>query len=170
MPHYQKSYPNLQPDGSGDAIMSGLSDQTCKRILEYCETKFEQPDDIEGLRLILDLIQENEGLAQDSGRRDGAQSRGYAQDAVARWNELEAARREIQPVVGDAVLACDSADAVYRVALKSRGESTAGLSGRALKVAWDICKGGRARSTPAQDAALAKKYGQPHMKVGGFRR
>jgi hypothetical protein len=172
-------YPELQPNRV-ETKMDEFGEQQIEQLMAYCYNKM-NVEDIAGLRLIISLmvggkLPENPyadiETAYDSGRRqrlaqdiDTRVRIGTERGAMATWNALEAARRVVQPHVGDAVLACDSAASVYRLGLRQRGVSTAGVDPTAYAAMWDISlRGGLAPRSVAKDAAMARKYAAPHMK------
>lgn len=72
-------------------------------------------------------------------------------NAVAKVTALFEAREKVKPIVGQ--IACDSAEEVYKTALKQIGVSTAGVHPSAFGAMVDMHLAGSHRATIAQDSA-----------------
>jgi hypothetical protein len=152
--------------------MSGMSEQAVKKILAYCDGKFMQGDDIDGLRSMLELLQENSALqdelAQDSGRSHRLPIRSVAQDAAREMHAITIATRDVEAVTGISVAACDSAAGVYRQGLRALAVDTMGAPSSTFKTLWDAAKrGGRpsaARVAADATSPAARRFHNPFAK------
>lgn len=72
-------------------------------------------------------------------------------NAIAKVTALFEAREKVKPIVGQ--IACDSAEEVYKAALKQIGVSTAGVHPSAFGAMVDMHLAGSQRATIAQDSA-----------------
>lgn len=73
-------------------------------------------------------------------------------NAVAKVTALFEAREKVKPIVGK--IACDSAEEVYKTALKQIGVSTVGIHPSAFGAMVDMHLAGSQKTTIAQDASL----------------
>lgn len=76
---------------------------------------------------------------------------------------MDAALRDVKPLVGDVVLAMDSAESVYRYALKEEGIDTAGVNLAGLRAIVKSRLDAKRPPSPsvAMDAATTNKFGVP---------
>lgn len=84
-----------------------------------------------------------EKLAQDAATK-------AATETVTKINALHDARRKVEPLVG--VVACDSADEVYKFALEKHGVDVKGVDASAFPALVDLALKSRA---PSRDAGIA---------------
>ena len=95
-------------------------------------------------------------------------------EIMADAQRLRDAERAVEPLIGKLVLAQDSADAVYRLALETVGVKAAGVHASALPAMVEMAKQNAAqaaRATPrlAHDAAAAKTFAEAHPEVARIR-
>lgn len=81
----------------------------------------------------------------------------------AKRTAMDAALRDVKPLVGDVVLAMDSAESVYRYALKEEGIDTAGVNLAGLRAIVKSRLDAKRPPSPsvAMDAATTNKFGVP---------
>jgi hypothetical protein len=94
--------------------------------------------------------------------------------AMARFNAVREAERLVEPIVGQIMVAMDSAEAVYKFALDTAGEDTAGVSPAAYGPLVKMLVRQRSdaavsRPRVAQDSAasaeITKRWHNPSLKV-----
>lgn len=87
-------------------------------------------------------------------------SEAAASAAIKTQREIRDAERFVRPWVGDLTIACDSAEDVFRAALKGLSVNVEGIHPSALRaiLAAQPLPGGKARPAPAMDAAGSKGF------------
>jgi hypothetical protein len=92
--------------------------------------------------------------AEEDAKEEKKKDDGKAMDAaVKRIQAISAAEKDVRSVIGD-VVAQDSAEAVYKLALDHLGVATEGVHPSALKALFSVAKGIK-KPAVAQDGALS---------------
>jgi len=130
------------------------------KLLSYLETKLSDRDYMEAERLIRAIDDDAEPMQAMDGRRSFAMDSRHAGRIVA---DRECALQECEAVVPRSILiACDSAEAVFRTALRHMGVPAGGLHASALATMFRTVRRGQHGGSPAarvaMDAAGAKSF------------
>lgn len=141
----------LDSDDKEDKKAEDEDDEVVE-VAEDEQTQADKDNESEAMLLKEREKREEEDREEDKEKAKQAQDAATIEsNAVAKVTALFEAREKVKPIVGQ--IACDSAEEVYKTALKQIGVSTAGVHPSAFGAMVDMHLAGSQRATIAQDSA-----------------